>query len=91
MKIEEIKKGGWIRDDDTGRLGTITEVRDNGFFARPDDVPYTVSSDNFVGVPGKLITATYWTINPDGTCRGLWFDSPLEHYVGVFAYGGPKE
>jgi hypothetical protein len=57
--------------DNAGRIGIITEQRDNGVFARPADMPAAVDC----GGGSKLITATYWAEQSDGTLRGLWCDS----------------
>lgn len=65
--------------DVNGRVGQVTEIRETGVFARPQNVPYIVNdSKGLTFVAGaKLITATFWTKQPDGSYQGLWFDSPL--------------
>jgi hypothetical protein len=57
--------------DSAGRRGIITEHRNGGVFARPADMPASVG----FGCNAKLTTATFWSILPDGTLRGLWVDS----------------
>jgi hypothetical protein len=57
--------------DSTGRRGIITEHRNGGVFARPADMPASLG----FGGNAKLTTATFWSIMPDGSLRGLWVDS----------------
>jgi hypothetical protein len=57
--------------DSAGRRGIITERRQGGVFARPTEMPESVGFTR----GAKLITATFWTEQPDGTLRGLWCDS----------------
>ena len=57
--------------DSTGRRGMITEHRNGGVFARPADMPASVGFEG----NAKLTTATFWSILPDGSLRGLWVDS----------------
>jgi len=72
--------------DAKGRLGVVTETREDGIFVRPWDQPYVI--DDTQGVTGvataQLITATWWSLEPDGSFRGAWFDSPLNAYSRGF-------
>lgn len=58
--------------DDKGRIGTVTEERAYGVFAKPIGVEY---KEQYGGM--MVLTATFWTFAPDGTLRGIWFDDPL--------------
>ncbi len=61
--------------DETGRRGVVDEDRGDGLFARPLGTPYLLDAT----MPGvgaaTLITTTWWARRPDGTLRGLWYDS----------------
>lgn len=89
--IEEIKPGDWIMDD-RGRQGIVTQVRADGFFARPDDRQYIVDDTaGLTGVAGaKIITATFWARQDNGSYRGVWFDSPRNDWHFIFAFGEGK-
>ena len=63
--------------DDKGRIGEVTEDRGHGLFAKPAGVPYRVDAAEKVGMPGELITATFWHRAEDGSLEGCWYDSPL--------------
>ena len=69
--------------DRRGRIGDITEERGDGVFAKPHGAHYIVDDYNgTTGVPGaRLITATWWMCQLDGTLRGLWADSPLDGFT----------
>ncbi len=69
--------------DCNGRVGVITEDRKGNsqglaacLFARPENVPYII--DDIEGITGvanaRIITATAWTLQPDGSYRGEWYD-----------------
>lgn len=62
--------------DDAGRIGDVTEDRGHGLFAKPAGVPYRVDAAEKVGMPGELITATFWHRAKDGSLEGSWYDSP---------------
>jgi hypothetical protein len=62
--------------DSAGRRGIITEDRGTGFFARPEPMEASVGFAS-----GKLTTATFWTLQPDGSLRGLWVDSKPGNFV----------
>lgn len=67
--------------DDGGRIGIVSEIRDYthgpGIFARPEGMPYLADAI-LPGIgPAKLITATWWAKQADGSYRGRWADSPL--------------
>jgi len=65
--------------DENGRIGVITGEREGGYFVRPENTKYKI--DDNTGITGvsnaTLITATFWSLRPDGTLHGLWFDSRL--------------
>lgn len=87
--VREIKVGSWIMDS-KGRTGIVTSMTDNGFFARPELVPYKIkdANGNLTGHPRAIvITATHWVLQTDGNYKGLWYDSPLNDYSILFAYG----
>lgn len=79
--------------DDRGRKGVVTQICDDGFFARPESVPYVTDHD----IPGvgiaKTITATHF--GPvrapvlgkgryvSGDYVGIWFDAPLNDFVSL--------
>ena len=65
--------------DENGRIGVVTSERQDGYFVRPEDVPYKIGDqDGITGVANAiLITATYWSRQPNGILHGLWFDSRL--------------
>ena len=69
--------------DENGRIGEITEQRDTGVFARPDNVLNIIPDTK--GITGiteaKLITSTFWHLQQDGSYRGLWFDSPDDKFI----------
>ena len=81
-EIAKPEVGMKVRDAN-GRVGVITEVRDDGFFARPADTPYVAEHD----IPGmgkqKLIMATYWNDKGNGVYHGLWADAPLNAWTTV--------
>jgi hypothetical protein len=65
--------------DSNGRTGIVTSETDGGYFVRPEGVPYTIGDrDGVTGVKNaSLITATHWSLQPDGSLHGMWFDSRL--------------
>lgn len=65
--------------DQNGRIGSIVEDRGNCVFAKPDGYDYAISdASGATGVANaKIITATAWSRNADGTYTGTWFDSKL--------------
>jgi hypothetical protein len=63
--------------DSAGRRGIITERRDGGVFARPQEMPASVGFTR----GAKLTTATFWTQQADGSLRGLWVDSRRNGFV----------
>jgi len=81
MKI--VKVGAKVRDINTGRVGVVTEVDEDGFFARPAELPYVTTAD----IPGvgnqMLITATYWNEREDGKYTGIWADAKLNEWTAV--------
>lgn len=66
--------------DENGRIGVVTQQLEGGsVFAKPEGTQYIINDDEGVtGISGaKLITATYWTLQPDERLHGLWHDSRL--------------
>jgi len=71
--------------DETGRIGLITSETDTGVFVRPADTEYKISVNDApanvqAAVPvakAIIMTATHWTLQPDGKYAGMWYDSPL--------------
>ena len=56
--------------------GAPTELRlwigyPNLIFARPDGAPTELEAGN-----ARLLTVTAWRRQPDGSLRGVWYDSP---------------
>ena len=43
----------------------------NLIFARPDGAPAELEAGN-----ARLLTSTAWRRQPDGSLRGVWYDSP---------------
>ena len=43
----------------------------NLIFARPDGAPTELEAGN-----ARLLTVTAWRRQPDGSLRGVWYDSP---------------
>lgn len=71
-----------VRDrmiDDNNRVGVITEIREGGVFARPENMAYRVDAAGLVpGVnAGTAITATWWRLEADGSFVGIWCDDTL--------------
>jgi len=60
--------------DSNGRRGQAytTEYHPGTVWARP------LGS---AGLDGNIITDTAWAIQPDGSLRGLWYDSPHGAFV----------
>jgi len=67
--------------DENGRVGVVTLEREDGVFAKPEGTPDHVDSGPIVGVTGKAITSTKWHAKPDGSLRGLWYDSRPNGFV----------
>lgn len=64
--------------DQNGRRGVVTERREGGVFARPDDVPYVIAAAMpGLARPAQAITATWWSAGPDGRLTGKWYDSKV--------------
>lgn len=65
--------------DNDGRVGVITEVREDGVFARPANMHYREDAAGLVpGISGgTAITATWWQLEEDGTCTGYWCNDSL--------------
>ena len=77
--------------DENGRIGDVTEERENVIFAKPVGIDYLIRDIAMItGITGAtLITATSWARETDGTYRGLWFDSPHNGFVTARIYNGP--
>ena len=70
--------------DQNGRIGDVTQERENGVFAKPEGIPYEIKGDNLTGIDNSsLITATWWERLPDGSLSGLWFDSPVNGFLNA--------
>ena len=67
--------------DENGRIGIVTLEVEDGVFAKPEGAPDQVDSGPIVGVTGRAITSTKWHAKPDGSLRGLWYDSPPNKLV----------
>lgn len=77
--------------DENGRIGDVTETREKVIFAKPAGIDYLLRDIAMVtGMPGAtLITATSWSIEADGSYRGIWFDSPVgSKFLTATTYNG---
>lgn len=64
--------------DQNGRIGTVTERREGGCFAKPEGTKHTIGGNG-----ARFITATHWSERPDGSLHGLWYDAKLNDFVSA--------
>lgn len=80
--MEQINVGDQVKDIESGRIGTVTEVREGGkvIFVRPGEMPYRVEDKK--GITGvssaTILTATAWYLQDDGCYDGIWVDACLD-------------
>lgn len=73
----------YVVRDDKGRYGVgIVDHRREIIWARPIGQPSQIAAPDNLGLPDNaiLMTASCWTINPDGTYRGFWSDDDVPTY-----------
>jgi hypothetical protein len=80
---------GYLVRDEAGRIGVITEVREDGYFIRPANTPYKI--DDIQGITDVdnaiILTPTYWNLKADGSLRGLWWDSAPNAFTSCRVVG----
>jgi len=84
MKTQNVQVGQKLVDAN-GRVGIITEVRNyeyggSGVFARPEEHEYKVQdpAGAKTGVKNsQIITATWWSLESDGSYNGKWWDDEV--------------
>ena len=77
----------YLVEDEQGRKGiAYLDVVYHGtdvLFVRPSDVPSEMDEPSNLALPSNAIimTKTAWHLRPDGSYKGLWYDSPLVGHV----------